>query len=404
MGIQILTDLLNLTTWIVKEYKKDGHEIYLKIENKDYPTCPKCGQMQFKGIKERRDQIVEDLSIVDNRVFITFTKHKIKCKCGYSGNEKISFLNKYDRKTIRFQNRIYAFAKRMTGVDVGRLFSLDKGTVYRIDKIGIEEELKNQKDIPSTHISIDEISRKKGHVYATIIADPVRKIILGVEKGRKAIDIGNFFEKKGESWCKNIVSARMDAWRAFRNAVNKYCKNAIISFDHFHLAQHFSKAIDKLRINETKKAEKENKNAYKGTRWLLLKNPKNLKKKQKESLDNLLDLNQNLYKSYLLREEFREIFNGKTSDKRLEKLDNWIRKAKSIRIPEITEFTNKIIRWRPFVENALKENSSNSFSEGLNNKIRVIQRMAYGYKDFEYLRLKIIQQFNFRDLLSIYEI
>ena len=174
MGIQILTDLLNLTTWIVKEYKKDGHEIYLKIENKDYPTCPKCGQMQFKGIKERRDQIVEDLSIVDNRVFITFTKHKIKCKCGYSGNEKISFLNKYDRKTIRFQNRIYAFAKRMTGVDVGRLFSLDKGTVYRIDKIGIEEELKNQKDIPSTHISIDEISRKKGHVYATIIADPVR--------------------------------------------------------------------------------------------------------------------------------------------------------------------------------------------------------------------------------------
>lgn len=399
-----LTELLNLEDWIVKNYKIIDRKIDLEIENTQHPICPKCGQMQFKGIKDTRQQIVEDLSEFDKQTFLIFTKHRIKCTCGYKGIEKISFLNKYDRSTIRFQNRIYAFAKRMTGVDVGRLFNLDKSTVYKIDKIGIEKELKKQKNDKPTRISMDEVSRKKGHVYATIIADPENKKILDVKKGRKSSDVAEFFEEKGANWCKNIVSATMDAWRAFRKAVNDYCENAIISFDHFHLVQHFSKAIDKLRINETRKAEKKHKEVYKGTRWLLLKNPKNLKIKQKESLDNLLKLNGKLYKAYILRDEFRGIFKGQTANQRLEKLENWIEKAKSVRIPEITEFVKKIIRWKPFVENALKSNYSNSFSEGLNNKVRVIQRMAYGYKDFEYLRLKIIQQFNFRDLLSIYEI
>ena len=195
----------------------------------------------------------------------------------------------------------------------------------------------------------------------------------------------------------------MDAWLAFRKTVKKYCTEAIICFDHFHLAQHFSKAIDRLRVQEAKRAGDDKKEFYKGTRWLLLKRPEKLNEKQQVSLEELLRINKKLYTAYLLRDEFRQIFAGLSSHSRLMRLSIWIKKAKSVRISQITEFVKKIEKWEPYIRNSLREDYSNSFAEGINTKVRVIQRMAYGYKNFEYLRLKIFQQFNFREIKSLFD-
>jgi transposase len=291
----------------------------------------------------------------------------------------------------------------MTGLDVSILFGISKDLVYRLDKEGIKKELAEQEEINPEQISIDEISRKKGHLYATMISAPNEKKILEVIKGRKAEDLAPFFKEKGKKWCEQIEIASMDAWKAFRKVVTTYCKNAAICFDHFHLAQHFSKAIDKIRIQESRKASKKNKEAFKGTRWLLLRNPENLKDKDKSTLDQLLEINKKLFIAYVLRESFREIFNGKSVHSRLIRLTNWIKEARSAKIGQISEFINKIERWEPFIRNSLRYDYSNAFAEGLNNKVRVIQRMAYGYKDFEYLRLKIFQQFNFKEVRSIFD-
>ena len=194
----------------------------------------------------------------------------------------------------------------------------------------------------------------------------------------------------------------MDAWRAFKTSTNKYCKNAQISYDHFHIAQYFGKAIDKLRIRETANAENTDKRLYKGSKWLLLKDSNKLKEQQKTQLDELLKLNENLAKAYILRDEFRQIFKAVTILERLVLFNRWKKMASSTDIPEIQDFLKKINAWSDHIINALKDNSSNGYAEGINSKIRVIQRMAYGYKDFEYLRLKIFQQFNFRELNSIF--
>jgi len=85
------------------------------------------------------------------------------------------------------------------------------------------------------------------------------------------------------------------------------------------------------------------------------------------------------------------------------RLSNWIKKARIADIPQINEFVDNIEKWLPYIKNSLRLNVSNSFAEGINAKVRVIQRMAYGYKDFEYFKLKIIQQFNFRDVKSIFD-
>jgi transposase len=195
----------------------------------------------------------------------------------------------------------------------------------------------------------------------------------------------------------------MDAWLAFRTPTVKYCKQAKIAFDHFHLAQHFSRAIDRLRVAEAQNAESEHKEIYKGSRWLLLKKPEKLKGNQKNALETLLKINHNLFTAYILRSDFRQIYAGKTSHSRLIRLNHWIKKAKAANIPQINEFVDNVEKWLPYIKNSLRLNVSNSFAEGINAKVRVIQRMAYGYKNFEYLRLKIIQQFNFRDIKSVFE-
>lgn len=403
MGNELLTELLGLTCCFVKEKVIRGQEIILTIERYGYPICPQCGQSYIEAPKDSRFQEVEDLSVFGRRCYLRIWKYRIECSCGYCGTEHLEWLDRYQRFTVRYRKWIYAFCKRMTGIDVSRIFGISKHTVYRLDKEGIEEELVMQKPINPKRISIDEISRKKGHKYATIISAPDEKKVLEVVKGRKTADIVPFFKGKGKKWCERITAVSMDAWLAFRKAVLKHCTEAVICFDHFHLAQHFSKAIDSLRVQEAKNASKDTKEFYQGTRWLLLKRPERLRDEQQTKLDRLLQVNKNLYKAYLLRDEFRQIFEGSSARCRLIRLTNWKHKAKSARISHVTEFVKKIERWEPYIRNSLRESYSNSFAEGINTKVRVIQRMAYGYKDFDYLRLKIFQQFNFREIKSLFE-
>lgn len=403
MGLKTITELLGLPGYFVKDIKIERDKIFLAVERQGYPVCPRCGKRYHEAPKDNRIQVVEDLSVFGKRCYIQLWKFRIECGCGYNGTELIEWLSRYERVTVRYQKWIYAFCKRMTGIDVARIFGISKHTVYRLDNEGIEKELTEQKPIKPKRISIDEISRKKGHHYATIISAPNERKVLDVVKGRKMVDLVPFFEGKGVKWCKRIESVTMDAWLAYRKAIKKYCENAIICFDHFHLAQYFSKAIDKLRVNEVRKVDKDEKEIYKGTRWLLLKRPEKLSEDQKGKLDRLLDLNKNLYKAYILRDEFRQVFDGPSAHSRLIRLTLWIQKAKAARISQITGFANLIEKWESFIRNSLREDCSNSFAEGINTKVRVIQRMAYGYKDFEYLRLKIIQQFNFREIKSVFD-
>lgn len=399
----MLNRLVDLPNYFVKNMKIINNKIFITVESEFNPVCPECSQSFIGTIKDRRYQTVEDLSAFGKRCFIKVPKYRINCSCGYSGTEEISWLNPYSRVTNRYSNWIYAFCKRMTCIDVSRVFGISKHTVYKLDKEGIKHELEKQEPIKPDKLGIDEISRKKGHVYATIVTAPDERKILDVLKGRKKEVLETFYKQRGKEWCKKIRIVCMDAWLGFRTPTEEYCKNAKIAFDHFHLAQHFSRAIDKLRVAETKSAEIEDKEIYKGTRWLLLRRPEKLKDDQKAALDLLLKLNQKLFTAYILRSDFRQIYEGKTSHSRLIRLSNWIKKARAANISQINEFVDNIEKWQPYIKNSLRLNVSNSFAEGINAKVRVIQRMAYGYKDFEYLKLKIIQQFNFRDVKSVFE-
>ncbi len=172
MGLELLTQVLGLSDCVVKDILIREKEIILKIERTGYPYCPRCGQHYLEAPKDRRKQRVEDLSICGKRCFLEIVKRRIECSCGFKGTEGIEWLERYERVTVRYQNWIYAFCKRMTGIDVAILFGISKHMVYRLDKEGIQRELALQKPIRPKRIGVDEISRKKGHRHATIISAP----------------------------------------------------------------------------------------------------------------------------------------------------------------------------------------------------------------------------------------
>ena len=296
MELVILTKILNLPRFEVKDIIIQS-EIKLILSRTGFPICPKCGQTFFDAVKDKRLFEVEDLSIQGKRCFLQFHKYRISCSCGYNGTEKLEWLTPYTKTTNRYAKWIYAFCKRMTCLDVSRVFKISEYKVLKIDKAGIKKELEQQPEVRPSKISMDEVSRKKGHNYATIVTAPNEKKILDVIIGRKTEDLNSFFEQKDQEWLDNIKIATMDAWRAFKTSTNNYCKNVQISYDHFHIAQYFGKAIDKLRIRELKSVDDANKKVFKGAKWLLLKNRSKLKGKQIDQLkgtsNNLIQITEN---------------------------------------------------------------------------------------------------------------
>jgi len=407
MHDDIISEILGLQGWRVDDIAlgNSGKDIEFRLERIGLGSiCPECQQV-VGFCTRQREQKVRDLGWSGKRVVLRFVKRDIRCTCGYSGVESLEWLSRYERATTRFRDQVYQLAKRMCGTDVAMVAGIGKDSVYELDREGIEREWKEQPPLLPDHIGIDEISVRKGHKYATIVSAPKLRKILDVLKTRKKKALTGFFDAKGKNWCDRIRTASMDAWKAFRTATQKHCDHVSICYDHFHITMHLSRAIDMLRVQEGRRQDKAGKEVFRGTRWLLLKNQENLKEEERQGLDELMKLNKKLAKAHLLKEQLREVFKGPTPRSRMKRFSLWRKMLGSVRgAPSIRAFAKKIDAWRPYILNALRENVSNSFGEGLNNKVRLVQRMAYGYKDFDYFRLKVIQQFNFRRLEPKYSL
>ena len=367
-----------------------GKEQYVFCFNRIHVTgkCPECKRERRK-YEEKYVRYIRDLNICGQKCILRMEFYKINCSCGYRGIEEVSFLGKYQRVTKRLADFVCKMCERMSISDVARTLCLDWKTVKRIDKENLKSTIKGLENSNPKRIGIDEIASQKGHNYLTIVRDLDGGVIWIGEK-RKEETLDNFFAELGKEKSSRIELAVMDMWDPYIASVNENT-SANIVFDKFHVSKVINECLDSVRKKEFAKADDKERIEMKHKRFLILSRKSHLDKDEKETLDALMKQNKTLYQAYLLKEQILDIFSTGTWNDAVERIEKWFQNVFESGIEAFDKAVNRIKSYFYGIINYFRYKVTNAGSEGFNTKINVIKRRAYGFRDIEYFRLKILQ-------------
>jgi transposase len=388
-GKEALKELYNFEGFSFDDIFKEENMIIIKQKKKGKTgICPVCKKKRRKVI-EVRERIIRDENVSRRKCFILLKTYRITCRGCYRGMEKLDFILPGERFTERFADHIYELCEKMTLKDAAKECMINWRTAKRIDKKKLKEKFKDLKGVSPKGIGVDEIAHEKGHKYLTIVRD-LDAGVIWVGAGRKKETLDEFFKELGKRKCKNISVAVVDMWDPYIKSI-KENTNADIVFDRFHVSKKVNEAIDNIRKKEFLKASKEERINMKHKRFLILYRNKNLNKEQKKSLNELMQQNKKLYEAYLLKEHVLSIFDRKQKNIALERLNSWKENVKKSKIEEFSKLLKTLKHYQYGIDNYFRHHVTNGASEGYNNKINIIKRRAYGFKDLEYFKLKILQ-------------
>jgi transposase len=337
---------------------------------------------------------VRDLSCGDARIYLELEVRRVQCKrCGKVKLEELSWISDNPFYTKRFAYYVGRKCRVMTVRDVAWELNLDWKTVKALDKQYMQKQLERNPVVAPRVIGIDEVSLRKGHTYRIVVSDLERHRPIwygGADRSEESLDM--FYEWLGPKKTKKIRLAVMDMWKAFEKSTRKNAPQAAILFDKFHVMRHLGEALDKVRKMEYARLSGKDRSYIKGQKYTLLSNRQNLTLDGRRALRKLLKANKRLNTAYLLKESFGQLWSYQREGWARRFFDNWRDSLKWQRLEPYEKFARMIERhWDGIAAYSRLENKvSLGFVEGFNNKIRVIQRRAFGLRDEEYLRLKIL--------------
>ena len=307
--------------------------------------------------------------------------------------EKLDWLAENPFYTKRFAFFVGRRCRVTTIKDVAQETHLDWKTVKELEKRYMREQLRRAGTPGPKAIGIDEISIRKGHTYRIVVSDLIRRrpIWFGGED-RKAASMALFYDWLGEKKTQGIRLAVMDMWKPFHNVTAARAPQAAILYDKFHILRHLGDALDEVRKSEYRRLSGADRSYIKGQKYTLLSRRENLTLNGRQALKKVLMANKRLNTAYLLRESFGQLWDYQREGWARRFFENWRASLKWQRLKPYEKFANMIDRhWDGIAAYCKPENKvALGFVEGLNNKIRVIQRRAYGLRDEEYLRLKVL--------------
>lgn len=328
------------------------------------------------------------------RVYLEVEVRRVFCRrCQKVKQEKLAWLADSPFYSKRFAFYIGRRCRDSSIRDVAQEFHLDWKTVKALEKQYMQEQLRRAGIPRPKVIGVDEVSIRRGHTYRIVVSDLERKRPIwfgGEDRSEKSLSL--FYEALGEQKSQGIELAVMDMWKAFYNSTTKHAPQAAILFDKFHVIRHLNEALDKVRKSEYARLSGKGRRFIKGQKYTLLSRRENLDTQGRVALRTLLQANKRLNTAYLLKESFCQLWEYKNETWARKFFENWRASLKWQRLRPYEEFAEMIERhWEGiavFIQS--EEKVSLGFVEGLNNKIRVIQRRAYGLRDEEYLRLKVL--------------
>jgi transposase len=319
---------------------------------------------------------------------------RVVCRsCGKVKRERLAWLADNPFYTKRFAWLVGRRCRAATIKDVACELRLHWETVKELEKQYMREQLRRVGTPAPKVIGIDEISIRRGHTYRIVVSDLLRRRPIwfgGQDRSEKSMEL--FFQELGVKKTRGIYLAVMDMWKPFRNATLKHVPAVSILFDKFHVLRHLGEALDEVRKREYARLTGQGRQFIKGQKYTLLSNHANLTLDGRRSLAKLLQANQRLNIAYLLKESFGQLWDYQSEAWARRFFEHWKQALKWQRLRPYEKFVRMIDQhWDGIAAYCQPRNKVPlGFVEGLNNKIRVLQRRAYGLRDEEYLRLKIL--------------
>jgi transposase len=346
------------------------------------------------GWYDRKVRRVRDLSCGDTRIFLDLEVRRIDCRCcGKVKRERLDFLADNPLYTKRFAYYVGRRCRDATIKAVAGELMLDWHTVKALEMQYMQAQLKRAGTPAPRAIGIDEIAIRKGHSYRIVVSDLERgRPIWFGGKDRSEASMGAFYGWLGPRKSARLGLAVMDMWKPFRLATATHAPQAAILFDKFHVVRHLGEALDEVRKSEYRRLAERDRRYIKGQKYTLLSRRENLTLPGRRALKTLLAANKRLNTAYVLKESFGQLWSYEREGWARRFFDNWRASLKWQRLKPYEKFAAMIDRhWDGIAAYCRPQNKvSLGFVEGLNNKIRVIQRRAYGLPDENYLRLKIL--------------
>ncbi len=386
----------------ISQLEEVGSVLHLYLEAISPGMCQQCKCRQT-NIHDYYPREISELPILGKNVIVHLKVRRVICQhCGFKGVEFIRWLSKskYAHTTQRKNDAVIEDCAKNTLKDVSLRHKMNAATVKDIHKEYLRTTYAGTFNLMNaTKLGVDEFSIAKHHTYATVVVDLDTARVIWVGYGKTVSTLNKFFKLCGAEGCKQIQVVAMDQNASYEISVKNHCPNAVVVYDLFHMIAKFGLTVlSQIRTKLAMKYKDEgNRSMYydiKSSRWILLGNNKNLNQSAKDKLAKVLALNRPLEIAYMLKEQIRDLYFCDTVEDASLRWNEWRDMALSSEVPEIVKFAEVQERkYKDGIINSSLYRVGTSIVEGINNKIKVIKRKAYGFRDFEYFKLLIMWNF-----------
>ena len=366
--------------------------IEIHIRNEKNPRCPQCGNSA--PVYDLRTRRILHTAISCCLVVLVLTLHRTKCpKCGIK-TESQDITEGNNRHSKLLGKLVTQFSSSMSNASIARIFGVNRSTIYRIDKYELEKQAKTYSELvpPTEKIAIDEIGYKRRHKYATVLTNHEDGRVIDISVGKSKESAKELFKKYDRrlQWLDTVT---MDFSNSYISAVSEWWGTHLIVFDRFHFSRLVNRKIEELRREIQRDFEPALlKRSKKKDRWLVLTRKHNHKDLHQNRLEQLRNINKPLYEAYLLKEDLLSIFEESINyDDAKVLLQNWCSTVSQTKFNSFKVLSRTILKRLHIILNWFRQRVTNAKAEAVNNVIRTIIKRAYGIKDFQYFRLKILQ-------------
>ena len=378
--------LLGLEDVIVKNVVECNGEQHIEIElPRRKHSCPCCGA-ETDRIHDYRKQKIKDISSFGKTVYLHLRKRRYVCEsCGKRFYESNSFLPRYRRMTSRNAAKIIeSFRETVSASHIARENNISVRTALRYFNL-VSYSCKRLPEV----LSIDEFKGNAGgEKYQTIITDADNRKVLDILPNRKKTELIRYFLSFKNR--KNVKYFVIDMNPHFRSVAETCFPKAKIVIDRYHVTRQVIWALERVRKEVQKHLSPEWRRFCKHSKMLLNKSPDKLKPDESEKLHIILGLSSELERAYDLKNDFLSLMHSSGSETAKKLLSDWLYRAETSLIPQFNDCTRAIHNWSKYILNSFDVPYTNGFTEGCNNKTKVLKRVSFGVRNFERFRNRIL--------------